>query len=195
MKIKYAGQTHVGMKRPHNEDTMLTIGEHNLYVVADGMGGHASGEVASQIAAETMANFIEDNAANSETTWPFREDRALAYDENRLLTAVKLANRRVYETSQTDGRYRGMGTTVVCLLVGETESYIGHVGDSRAYRLRAGKLTQITEDHSFLNDYLKAHQLSPSEIEHFPHKNVIVRALGMKQSVQVDVQKLNSTLR
>ena len=190
MKIRYAGSTHVGMKRAHNEDNFFLLAEENLYVVADGMGGHASGEVASQIAVETLANFFIDTARDREITWPYKEDREATYDENRLVTGIKLANRRVFETAQADARYRGMGTTIVGMVCGPTGTFVGHVGDSRGYLVRDGKIAQVTEDHSLLNDYLKVHKLTASEIEHFPHKNVIVRALGMKDSVSVDVQKL-----
>jgi PPM family protein phosphatase len=190
MKIRYAGSTHVGMKRAHNEDNFFLLAEENLYVVADGMGGHASGEVASQIAVETLANFFIDTARDKEITWPYKENRAQAYDENRLVTGIKLSNRRVYETAQSDARYRGMGTTIVSLACGPTGAYIGPVGDSRGYLVRDGKIEQVTEDHSLLNDYLKVHKLTQEEIEHFPHKNVIVRALGMKDSVSVDIHKL-----
>lgn len=190
MKIRYAGSTHVGMKRAHNEDNFFLLAEENLYVVADGMGGHASGEVASQIAVETLANFFVDSSRDKEITWPYKEDRAVSFDENRLVIGIKLANRRVYEAAQSDARYRGMGTTIVSLVCGSTGAYVGHVGDSRGYLLRDGKIEQVTEDHSLLNDYLKVHKLTPEEIEHFPHKNVIVRALGMKDTVSVDIQKL-----
>jgi protein phosphatase len=191
MKIRYAGSTHVGMKRSHNEDNFFRLAEENLYIVADGMGGHASGEVASQIAVETLANFFIDTSRDREITWPFKEDRSLTYDENRLVTGVKLANRRVYETAQSDPRYRGMGTTIVALVCGATGAYMCHVGDSRGYVVHDGKIEQLTEDHSLLNDYLKVHKLTAEEIEHFPHKNVIVRALGMKESVVVDVFRLD----
>lgn len=190
MKIRYAGSTHVGMKRSHNEDNFFLLAEENLYIVADGMGGHASGEVASQIAVETLANFFIDTSRDREITWPYKEDRQLTYDENRLVTGIKLANRRVYETAQSDARYRGMGTTIVCLVCGSTGAYLGHVGDSRGYKVTPEGIEQLTEDHSLLNDYLKVHKLTPEEIEHFPHKNVIVRALGMKEAVAVDVYRL-----
>lgn len=189
MKIRYAGSSHVGMKRVHNEDNFFLLAEENLYIVADGMGGHACGEVASQIAVETLANFFIDTARDKEITWPFRENREVAYDENRLVTGVMLANRRIFETAQSDGRYRGMGTTLVALTCGPQGAYLGHVGDSRGYRIRDGGIEQVTEDHSLLNDYLKVHKLSAEDIEHFPHKNVIVRALGMKDSVTVDIHK------
>lgn len=192
MRVRFAASTHPGMKRSHNEDNYVLLAEENLYVVADGMGGHASGEVASQIAVDTLANFYIDTSRDRDVTWPFKEDRSLAYDENRLITGIKLANRRVYETSQSDARYRGMGTTIVSLVVGQSGAYIGHVGDSRGYRIRPDGETieQVTEDHSLLNDYLKVHKLTPEEIEHFPHKNVIVRALGMKDVVTVDVHRI-----
>jgi len=191
MRIRYAGSTHVGMKRSHNEDNFFLLAEENLYIVADGMGGHASGEVASQIAVETLANFFIDTSRDREITWPFKEDRALTFDENRLVTGIKLANRRVYETAQSDPRYKGMGTTIVTMAAGATGAFIGHVGDSRGYMYREGAVKQVTEDHSLLNDYLKVHKLTQDEIEHFPHKNVIVRALGMKEAVVVDVHRLD----
>ncbi len=190
MKIRYAGSTHVGMKRSHNEDNFFLLAEENLYIVADGMGGHSSGEVASQIAVETLANFFIDTSRDREITWPYKEDKSQTYDENRLITGIKLANRRVYETAQSDARYRGMGTTIVSLMCGQTGAYIGHVGDSRGYCVKNGGIEQLTEDHSLLNDYLKVHKLTQEEIDAFPHKNVIVRALGMKDSVTVDVIKL-----
>ena len=102
MKIRFAGSTHVGMKRAHNEDNFFLLSEENLYVVADGMGGHSSGEVASQIAVETLANFFIDTSRDKEITWPYKEDKAFCYDENRLMTGIKLSNRRVYETAQSD---------------------------------------------------------------------------------------------
>ncbi len=191
MKIRYAGSTHVGMKRSLNEDSLYLFPEENLYVVADGMGGHASGEVASRLAVETMAEFFRMTAADQEMTWPFKEDKTLVYDQNRLSTAIKVANLRVWEMSQSDARYAGMGTTVVAMSAGPGGAYMAHVGDSRGYLMRDGRLTQVTEDHSLLNDYLKVHKLTPEEIEHFPHKNVIVRALGMKSTVLVESQKLS----
>jgi serine/threonine protein phosphatase PrpC len=191
MKIRYAGSSHVGMKRAHNEDNFFLLAEENLYIVADGMGGHASGEVASQIAVETLANFFIDTARDKEITWPYRENRSVAYEENRLITGIMLANRRIYETAQSNARYKGMGTTIVSFTCGPQGAYMGHVGDSRGYRIRDAQIEQVTEDHSLLNDYLKVHKLSAEDIEHFPHKNVIVRALGMKETVAVEVHKFS----
>jgi protein phosphatase len=190
MRIEVAGHTHVGMKRNHNEDNLLVLPEEALFCVADGMGGHSSGEIASRIAVEEMAEFFRHTSRDQDATWPFKMDKARNYDENRLATAIKLANTRIFERASTENKYRGMGTTIVTLHFAANCAYIAHVGDSRVYHFRNGVLRQITEDHSLLNDYLKAKKLTPEEIEAFPHKNVIVRALGMKDTVQVDVNRL-----
>ncbi len=192
MRLNVAGSTDVGLKRNHNEDAFLLLPEEQLYCVADGMGGHASGEVAARLAVEEMAEFFRLTGRDDEATWPWREDPARRHDENRVLTGVKLANLRIYERAQSDERLRGMGTTLVCAHF-EKDALavvVGHVGDSRAYLWRGGAVRQLTEDHSLLNDYLKARRLTPEEVESFPHKNVIVRALGMKDTVEVDLLRV-----
>ncbi|MBX7115595.1 MAG: Stp1/IreP family PP2C-type Ser/Thr phosphatase [Myxococcaceae bacterium] len=191
MKIDVAGLTHVGMKRNHNEDNFLLLPEQQLFVVADGMGGHSSGEIASKIAVEELSEFFSMTGKDHEATWPYKMDKTRNYDENRLATGIKLANVRIFEKASSEQRFRGMGTTIVTLHFAGASAYIGHVGDSRVYFFRKGFLRQITEDHSLLNDYLKAKKLTPEEIEAFPHKNVIVRALGMKDTVQVDVTRVD----
>ncbi len=191
MRIDVSGHTHVGMKRNHNEDSLLLFPEERLFVVADGMGGHSSGEVASKIAVDELAEFFKLTGQDQDLTWPFKMDKTRNYDENRLATAIKVANTRIFERASTDQKYKGMGTTIVSVYFSkEALVCIGHVGDSRVYFFREGALKQITEDHSLLNDYLKAKKLTPEEIDAFPHKNVIVRALGMKDQVQVDIARL-----
>ncbi len=187
MRIRYAGNTHVGMKRDHNEDSLFLYADQNVYMVADGMGGHACGEVASQMAVETVAKFFKETSEDEEVTWPFKMDKDRKYQENRICTSVKLANLRIYESAITNASRKGMGTTMVSIFFTDEEVYVAHVGDSRVYRIRDGEMVQLTEDHSLLNDYIKMKDLTPEEIENFPHKNVIVRALGMKETVQVDV--------
>jgi protein phosphatase len=188
LRIEVAGETNVGMKRNHNEDNFSILEDSGLYIVADGMGGHASGEVASKMAVEAMREFFAATASDPERTWPYKMDRSKGYEENRLITGIKLANLRIYEAAQRDPRQRGMGTTIVTIFAVEDGVYIAHVGDSRVYRVRDGKLEQLTEDHSLLNDYIKMKRLTPEEIANFPHKNVIVRALGMKDTVKVDTR-------
>jgi protein phosphatase len=191
MKLQYAGATHVGMKRDHNEDNLMLLPEQNLFVVADGMGGHSSGEVASQIAVDTLRTFFQETEADDEITWPFKPDRDRTHDQNRLASSVKLANRNIFETALEDMRYKGMGTTFVGVHFpgGGSGVLTAHVGDSRVYRIRDGQIEQLTEDHSLLNDYKKIQQLTPEEEAAFPHKNIIVRALGMKEHVAVDVRE------
>ncbi|AKF06966.1 Serine/threonine phosphatase PrpC, regulation of stationary phase [Sandaracinus amylolyticus] len=187
-RVLVAGETNVGMKRTHNEDAYDLIDDERLYLVADGMGGHASGEVASKMAIETLREFFSATSQDPEATWPYKMDKARGYEENRLITGIKLANLRIHEAAQREPRLRGMGTTIVAILVIDDGVLIAHVGDSRVYRLRQGKLEQLTDDHSLLNDYIKMKRLTEEEIANFPHKNVIVRALGMKETVKVDTR-------
>ena len=188
LRIEVAGQTDVGRKRKHNEDSFAIFSEHGLYLVADGMGGHASGEVASQLAVETMREFFQMTEEDPERTWPYKMDHSRGYEENRLVTAIKLSNLRIFETAQSNHKQRGMGTTMVAIFAVEDGIHIAHVGDSRVYRIRNHQMEQLTEDHSLLNDYRKMKRLTEEEIANFPHKNVIVRALGMKDTVKVDTR-------
>ncbi len=192
-----AGETNVGRKRNHNEDNFGIMVEYGLFMVADGMGGHASGEVASKMAVDAMQDFFAQTQDDPERTWPYKMDRSKGYEENRLITGIKLANLRIYETAQREAKKRGMGTTFVGIFTANDGVYVAHVGDSRVYRFREGRLEMLTEDHSLLNDYIKMKRLTPEEIANFPHKNVIVRALGMKDTVKVDtrfeVPQLNDT--
>jgi len=188
LRIEVAGETNVGMKRTHNEDNFSILEESGLYIVADGMGGHASGEVASKMAVDAMKEFFAATANDPERTWPYKMDRSKGYEENRLITGIKLANLRIYESAQRDPRQRGMGTTIVTMFAVEDGVYVAHVGDSRVYRVREKQIEQMTEDHSLLNDYIKMKRLTAEEIANFPHKNVIVRALGMKDTVKVDTR-------
>lgn len=187
-RVIVAGNTNVGMKRTHNEDSYALLEDDHLYVVADGMGGHASGEVASKMAIDTLRDFFASTSEDPEATWPYKMDKSCGYEENRLITSIKLANLRIHESAKKDAQLRGMGTTLVAILVVDEGVLVAHVGDSRAYRLRDGQLKQLTSDHSLLNDYIKMKRLSAEEIENFPHKNVIVRALGMKETVRVDTR-------
>src|SRR5580698_491569 len=160
--------------------------DFGLFIVADGMGGHASGEVASKMAVDSMQEFFSQTQDDPERTWPYKMDRSKGYEENRLITGIKLANLRIYETAQREAKKRGMGTTFVGMFAANDGVYVAHVGDSRVYRFRDGNLEALTEDHSLLNDYIKMKRLTAEEIANFPHKNVIVRALGMKDTVKVD---------
>jgi PPM family protein phosphatase len=189
MRVRFAGESNIGRKRQLNEDSFHIPGEAPLAVVADGMGGHASGEVASRMAVETVVAYFRDTADEPEVTWPYKIDGFDQFHANRLTTAVKLANQRIWQRAQHSDGQHGMGTTIVAALFTDDKALIAHVGDSRIYRIRDGKITQLTEDHSLLNDYIRMKKLRVEDVGNFQHKNVIVRALGMKEQVQVDITR------
>lgn len=188
MRAKAAGISDVGLQREHNEDCFAVVPQHELFIVADGMGGHRAGDVASRLASESITDFFR-RSESDEMTWPFQIDTELSDEENRLLTAIRLANRQIYEHSIRSRDLRGMGTTVVGALFSPERQrmYIGHVGDSRAYRVRGGEIVQLTRDHSLLNDYLAAMPDMTEEQRSELPKNVITRALGMQDNVEVDL--------
>lgn len=187
-RVRFSGDTNIGRKRDHNEDSIAIpeTGER-LAVVCDGMGGHASGEVASRLAVELLVDHFTETGKQQILTWPYKVDRDLRKDINRMITGVMLANLEIWERSQRESRFKGMGTTCVGMYFLDDHVIVGHVGDSRCYRLRGTEITQMTEDHSLINDYIRMKRVTPEEAENWPHKNVIVRALGMKESVQVDI--------
>ena len=189
MRAVAAGVTDVGLQREHNEDCFAILDDHALYVVADGMGGHRAGDVASKLATEAIVDFFRATATE-DFTWPFHFDSRLSEEENRLLTGIRIANRQIVDRSARSREFHGMGTTVVgCLFSSRKKKmYIGHVGDSRAYRVRGGQIKQMTRDHSLVNDYLLAMpELTEEQRSELP-KNVITRALGMQEHVSVDLQ-------
>jgi len=187
MRVRFSGATDVGRKRDHNEDAFFLPTDVRLAIVADGMGGHLAGEVASALAVETMVNYYNNTANMQPLTWPYKVDRDLRGDLNRMTTSVLLANLEVHEKATRDPNCKGMGTTVVATCFLDDTVIIGHVGDSRVYRLREEKLTQLTEDHSLRNDYIKTKRMTVEEADNWQHKNVVSRALGIKDSVQVDI--------
>jgi protein phosphatase len=189
MRAIAAGQSDVGLQREHNEDSFVVLKEYDLYVVADGMGGHRAGDVASKLATDTISEFFK-STANDDVTWPFHFDTNLSEEENRLLTGIRVANRQIFERSTRSREYHGMGTTVVGAMFSPRKKrmYIGHVGDSRCYRVRNGAIQLLTRDHSLINDYLLAMpDLTDEQRSELP-KNVITRALGMQDQVVVDLQ-------
>ncbi len=188
MRVKFAGDTNIGRKRDHNEDSIaVPETSERLAIVCDGMGGHASGEVASRLAVELIVDHFAETGKQQTLTWPYKVDRDMRKDINRMITGVMLANLEIWERSQREARFKGMGTTCVALYFLDDHLIIGHVGDSRCYRARGTELAQLTEDHSLINDYIRMKRVTPEEAANWPHKNVIVRALGMKESVQVDI--------
>lgn len=187
--LKVAGLTDVGCEREHNEDAYGILPDFNLFLVADGMGGHRAGDVASQMAVEVVEEFFLATE-KEDITWPFHFDPNQPFAVNRLVTAIQVANNRIYKESVQNDEHQGMGTTIVALhsVSGHRLGHIAHVGDSRCYRMRDERLELLTMDHSLVNDYLRAApDLSEEQLAELP-RNVITRALGMQDSVLVDVQ-------
>ncbi len=178
------------MRRNHNEDCFGILENEQLVLVADGMGGHAAGEVASGIATIEVGKFYGRTVAASPPQWPFEQSPELTELENRLVCAFKVANRCIFETAHSDGGRRGMGTTLAAAAISDGQICIAHVGDSRVYRVQDGTITRLTRDHSLLEQFKEINPgMTREEENNFPHKNVITRALGLTDDVEVDVKQ------
>lgn len=190
MRIVSAGRTDVGCVRKHNEDSLLVDDSHGLYVVADGLGGHAAGEVASRIVVERIGQFVGETV-EQDRTWPLEYDAALNYDANRLKAALLLADRAIMEDIRSNPERETMGSTVVACLVRGAKITMVHVGDSRAYLLDPEGIRQITKDHSWVAEQVANGILTPSEARVHPFRNVITQALGNGGDLDIAVQDID----
>jgi serine/threonine protein phosphatase PrpC/CRP-like cAMP-binding protein len=189
VELKFFAATDVGRQRDHNEDNYLVEPELHLFVVADGMGGHAAGEVASQIAVHEVARVVRENAdvieRYSSGKDPGAREEILAVMEHALQTACA----SIYHRGQDEPDKRGMGTTTSALLVAGDRGFIAHVGDSRIYLLRQSQVHQLTEDHSLINELVRRGKIKRDEIDSSPYskyKNAVTRAVGAYESVETD---------
>lgn len=187
LQLTDAGRTDRG-PRPLNQDYFYRDAALGLFVVADGMGGHKAGEVASRMAVETVVSFVQATQGGSELTWPFPFDMSQSMAANRLSVAMRLANRRVYEAGHTNPQMAGMGTTIVAAFIEKDRIVIGHVGDSRAYRMRGGKFQQLTRDHTWVAAMLAA-DASANAADH-PMRHVLTSGIGMREDVTPAVTEL-----
>jgi serine/threonine protein phosphatase PrpC len=185
--IEAFGRTDVGRRRKINEDSFLVSPETSLYAVCDGMGGHNAGEVASRMAIETISSFVERSAVEKEITWPWGLDANVSFDANRIKTAIRLANARVFQAADNREDLTGMGTTVVAALVSPDLVTIGSAGDSRCYLVRDGELSQLTRDDSWVSAALGEGILNSGDVEHHPLRNVITKAVGARDTIDLDV--------
>ncbi|MEW6434476.1 MAG: Stp1/IreP family PP2C-type Ser/Thr phosphatase [Myxococcota bacterium] len=187
LKALSAGLTDVGRKRNHNEDSFLVDEELQLFVVADGMGGHAGGGTASRLAVETIDR--EMRAAKNAPERPFDSQTPLQDSPlpEYLRNAVEKACYEIFKAAQEDPRLAGMGTTTIALCIHGDHALFAHVGDSRAYLVRGDLIQQISEDHSLVNEQIKAGMITPEEAKHSRYKNIITRSVGFEEEVQVDV--------
>jgi PPM family protein phosphatase len=184
--ILSCGQTDIGKRRKINEDSLFA--QNGLFIVCDGMGGHQAGEVASALAVETIARFMERSSDDRELTWPYGFNPGLSYNGNRLRTAVKLANRAVFRKANSAEDYTGMGTTAVIALVSGDSEFLtcASVGDSRIYLIRGGAILQLTQDDSWAN--LVWPDDPPEETPASGSmKHVLTKALGARDDVEFDV--------
>jgi len=189
LNILARGGTDIGRKRGLNEDCYGVFDELGLFVVADGMGGHAAGEVASRAAVDALRDFITSSREPDETTWPFQLDSELPRAANRLLSGIKLANQTINKASQESVEKKGMGTTIVAAIAEGDELFLAHVGDSRAYLFSNGKLQRITSDHSYVEEMVLAGHITMEQARVHPMRNIITRALGTKTDVSVDLSR------
>lgn len=181
------------MKRRLNEDVFLIDSEAGVFLVADGMGGHAAGEVASRLAADEIDRIVSSRVQNPGETWPAHWDTARSMSANLLIDAVLEAHRHVTEAVAKDADLKGMGTTVVAAAhQSETDVLvICHVGDSRAYLLRDGRLSILTNDHSWVHEQITAGLLTEESARSHPLKNVVTQALGGSSEPQADIFELS----
>jgi serine/threonine protein phosphatase PrpC len=186
MKLSILAATDVGRERQTNEDNFTVDEEQQFIIVADGMGGQAAGEIASGIAVEKVQEFIRESTTESDATWPVSYERALSFAQNRLRAAFFLANSKIYSESLKKDERKGMGTTAVAALFEDYHAHIAHVGDSRAYIMRRGELRQITTDHTWVNQQLESGLISEKEAKNHPYKNIITRALGSSNTLEID---------
>ncbi len=194
MKLSWAVRTDPGLRRSSNEDSYCTRADLGLFVVADGMGGHVAGEVASRIAVETIQTFIGETAgADKNRTWPFPFEPTISLDGNRLKAAFRLANRQIANAMTDAVDLRGMATTASALLASRERACVAHVGDSRIYVLRAGKLEQITSDHSWVEEQVRAGAMTPTAARQHPWRNVVTRALAGGDDPEIDIVELMPT--
>ncbi|MCK6504406.1 Stp1/IreP family PP2C-type Ser/Thr phosphatase [Myxococcota bacterium] len=189
MRITSCGMTDVGVKRTNNEDNYLINEELNLYVVCDGMGGHVGGEFASAIAVNTVEEVLTSMELRPEELGVDKEDDGpVEVTREKLRYAIRLAGKRIFQKAQEEPEYKGMGTTCLALLVDDGNAYVAHVGDSRGYVVREGRIEQLTEDHSLVNQHIKAGLITPEQAKTHKLKNIITRSLGYMEDVEIDIQ-------
>ena len=188
LSIRWAVTSDKGLRRTSNEDSHCERADIGLFVVADGMGGHVAGEVASRVAVEAIQAFIADTAhADKNRTWPFPFEPSVSLEAKRLKAAFRLANRKIASAIADSNDLRGMATTASAVLAGPETLCVAHVGDSRVYVLKNGTLQQLTHDHSWVEEQVRAGTMSPSAARQHPWRNVVTRALSGGEDPEVDV--------
>ena len=182
--------TDPGPVRTVNEDAFLVDADQHLYAVADGMGGHNAGEVASSLALEALSGFVRRSSSDTDLSWPYGVLPDLSFLANRLRTALHLANRRVFRAAESHDDYTGMGTTVVAALIDGTRAVVAHVGDSRIYHWSDGRLNVLTRDDSWAAALI-AQGMSTEDLARHPMRHVLTNVVGARDQVEVHVRELS----
>jgi len=190
MAIQVAGKTDVGCVRTNNEDNFGYDTRHGIFVVCDGMGGMAAGEVASKIGVDTVLDYFRKAAQNGSFPEIGKKAEDLSQMANALGSSIHLANSMIHEAAGNDAARSGMGSTIVGAYVKEKFLSIGHVGDSRIYRIRKGSIEQLTEDHSLVMEQVRRGLISLEEADRSDMQNIIIRALGSEDTVEPDLEDL-----
>ncbi len=188
-KVDSFGASDVGLRRQLNEDSLVIDKDSRIFIVADGMGGHNAGEIASSLAADTVKNFILRSVDEEEITWPYGIDPKMSFNANRLRTAFLLANKRVWKEADNREDYTGMGTTMVAAMVDEIHITFASAGDSRVYRIRQNAIEQMTTDDSWIQVAINEGVLDPDEADSHPMRNIITKAIGAKETIDLIVQE------
>jgi serine/threonine protein phosphatase PrpC len=182
------GATHPGRVRKINEDSWFCDTDLGVFVVADGMGGHSAGEVASKLAVEAVQGFLVRSRDGEDCTWPYGIDPKLSLNGNRLMTSLKLANRRVFKAGENRDEYTGMGTTTVAVLIDRNRLTYAGVGDSRIYSFVEGRLQQLTTDDSWISEVLARDPgIDKTALLHHPMRNVLTKVIGACAAIEVPV--------
>jgi PPM family protein phosphatase len=190
MNLEFGARSDTGRTRENNEDSFASALELNLFVLSDGMGGLAAGEVASKVACETVIRRCRDAESNPALPLIGEHLAGLSVTSNRLASAIRVANHVVYAAAQSNEQKRGMGATVVAMwFVDEQRVSVAHVGDSRIYRLRGAEFVQLTQDHSFVAEQVRRGMMTQYEADNSNMQNMLLRALGVEPEVQVDVNE------
>jgi serine/threonine protein phosphatase PrpC len=188
--LTVGSKTDMGMARQNNEDNLCVMESSGMLVVADGMGGHASGEVASRIAIDVIKGYFDVRDIGKQLQiGPYRDEFSEA--TNRLCSAICLANQAVFEASRSNLQWHGMGTTIASVLITGKQLSIAHVGDSRVYLIRSGNIEQLTDDHSFVSEQVKRDIITREQARESEMKNVLTRALGVGENVEVDLGEMS----
>jgi serine/threonine protein phosphatase PrpC len=190
LKLNIAGQTDKGLIRPNNEDDYFLDSKHGLLAVADGMGGHASGEIASKIAVDVLRDYFQKVSEGNAPLIGSCYDENYSDATNQLCSAIQLANTAIHEAAKSNPDLHGMGTTMAAILIQGKHLSIAHVGDSRIYLVRAGEIEQLTDDHTLVYEQVKRDLISKEEAEQSTIRHVLTRALGIAPFVDVDLDEM-----